>query len=279
MSKIAIMVDAGYLLATAAKLVGGKDVRREDIALASDEVIFALHEAAGICEPTAELLRIYWYDASLAPERLTLEQSIIAEKRNCKLRLGSMSHGVQKGVDALILMDMLALSRNRAITSILLVAGDDDLRPAIDEVQSMGVRVHLLGVEAPPGVGNQSERLRRECDSSRELTTDDVKQFVRIVGAAGSGAPPRPGRPFPVGPRQIAEPPELVDAIDHALSLATDDQLRAIVDDSTDNFTAIPPGIDRPLLARYSDNLGRTPTDDERKLMRRAFVRRAREAL
>ena len=66
--------------------------------------------------------------------------------------------GQQKGVDANIRADMEALARHRAITDAVLIAGDEDMVPAVEAAQAFGVRVHLWGIEPPYGT-NQAERL------------------------------------------------------------------------------------------------------------------------
>ena len=71
-----------------------------------------------------------------------------------------MVGGQQKGVDSLIIMDLIELARNHAISEAVLLSGDEDLRVGVQLAQSFGVRVHLLGVE--PTRGNQSYLLLQE---------------------------------------------------------------------------------------------------------------------
>ena len=98
-----------------------------------------------------ELLRVYWYDA--ARDRVpTIDQRVIAQMPWVKLRLGNLNaRGQQKGVDAQIRADMEALARHRAITDAVLIAGDEDMVPAVEAAQAFGVRVHLWGIEPPFG--------------------------------------------------------------------------------------------------------------------------------
>jgi hypothetical protein len=283
--RIAVLVDAGYLLVASAELATGKLLKRHLIGLQADEVVLALIETASMAEPADELLRIYWYDATVSPDTLTDEQLEIARKRSCKLRLGTLNrYGNQKGVDTLMVLDMLALARNKAVTSLLVVSGDDDLRPAIEQAQELGVRVHLLGVRAPNGAHNQAERLQRECDSFREWVAAEVSQFIAEVEAGDQGkAPPANRRPEAVpaiygAHEQERLPPErvkaadpLADAIEHALLDATEQELHYVMDNTDGEFIAIPQGIDRRLLGRFGGNLERTVTEDEKKVMRRAL--------
>lgn len=61
------------------------------------------------------LLRIYWYDGtSTGP---TAQQLTMAHLADVKVRLGFVnSVGEQKGVDSLIVTDMITLARNRGIS-------------------------------------------------------------------------------------------------------------------------------------------------------------------
>src|SRR5215471_10665114 len=79
-----------------------------------------------------ELLWVYWYDA--ARDRVpTIDQRVIAQMAWVKLRLGNLNaRGQQKGVDAQIRADMEALARHRAITDAVLIAGDEDMVPAVE---------------------------------------------------------------------------------------------------------------------------------------------------
>jgi hypothetical protein len=95
----------------------------------------------------------------------TIDQRVIAQMPWVKLRLGNLNaRGQQKGVDAQIRADMEALARHRAITDAVLIAGDEDMVPAVEAAQAFGVRVHLWGIEPPYGT-NQAERLVWESDT------------------------------------------------------------------------------------------------------------------
>ena len=144
-----------------------------------------------------------------------------------KLRLGNLNaRGQQKGVDAQIRADMEALARHRAITDAILVAGDEDMVPAVEAAQAFGVRVHLWGIEPPYGT-NQAERLVWESDTvkvlersfvepyfTRQLSPEPTSRPVRrITGPATAGQPVAPqivqGAPSPAqvfGDRHMSRP-------------------------------------------------------------------------
>src|SRR5258707_3612541 len=156
LSRYAIMVDVGYIYASAGELLFSAASRRE-YRVDADRLISALIRQADD-HVRGQLLPVYWYDA--ARDRVpTFDQRVIAQMPLVKLRLGNLNaRGQQKGVDAQIRADMEALARHRAITDAILVAGDEDMVPAVEAAQAVGGRVHLWGVEPPYGP-NQSERL------------------------------------------------------------------------------------------------------------------------
>src|SRR5258707_7132304 len=166
LSRYAIMVDVGYIYASAGELLFSAASRRE-YRVDTDRLIASLIKQADD-QVRGQLLRVYWYDA--ARDRVpTFDQRVIAQMPLVKLRLGNLNaRGQQKGVDAQIRADMEALARHRAITDAILVAGDEDMVPAVESAQAFGVRVHLWGVEPPYGT-NQAERLVWESDTVEVL--------------------------------------------------------------------------------------------------------------
>src|SRR5260221_980355 len=166
LSRYAIMVDVGYIYASAGELLFGAASRRE-YKVDADKLIQALTRHADDMV-RGELLRVYWYDA--ARDRVpTIDQRVIAQMPLVKLRLGNLNaRGQQKGVDAQIRADMEALARHRAITDAILVAGDEDMVPAVEAAQAVRVRGHLCGVETAYST-KQAERIVWESDTVEGL--------------------------------------------------------------------------------------------------------------
>jgi uncharacterized LabA/DUF88 family protein len=195
LSRYAIMVDVGYIYASAGELLFSAASRRE-YRVDADKLIQALTRHADD-HVRGELLRVYWYDA--ARDRVpTIDQRVIAQMPWVKLRLGNLNaRGQQKGVDAQIRADMEALARHRAITDAILVAGDEDMVPAVEAAQAFGVRIHLWGVEPPYGT-NQAERLVWESDTVDVLERSFVEPyFTRQLSpepAQATTAEPGPAR-------------------------------------------------------------------------------------
>ena len=196
LSRYAIMVDVGYIYASAGELLFSASSRRE-YRVDADKLISALIKQADD-QVRGQLLRVYWYDA--ARDRVpTFDQRVIAQMPLVKLRLGNLNaRGQQKGVDAQIRADMEALARHRAITDAILVAGDEDMVPAVEAAQAFGVRVHLWGVEPPYGT-NQAERLVWESDTVEVLERHFMEPYFApqptaeaAHGATHGTLPPRP---------------------------------------------------------------------------------------
>jgi uncharacterized LabA/DUF88 family protein len=218
LSRYAIMVDVGYIYASAGELLFSASSRRE-YRVDADKLIAALIRQADE-QVRGQLLRVYWYDA--ARDRVpTFDQRVIAQMPLVKLRLGNLNaRGQQKGVDAQIRADMEALARHRAITDAILVAGDEDMVPAVEAAQAFGVRVHLWGVEPPYGT-NQAERLVWESDTVGVLERAFIEPYFApqptaeaasatahgAVSARPDQAAPVPG--IPVGPASAPSPAQL----------------------------------------------------------------------
>ncbi len=76
-------------------------------------------------------------DGVLISNRPSLEQDLIGQSANTKLRLGLInSRGQRKGVDSLIVTDLIELARNRAITDALILSGDEDIKIGVQVAQT-----------------------------------------------------------------------------------------------------------------------------------------------
>ena len=177
MSRTAVFVDAGYLYAAGAIILTGSSQNRNASTLDHHSALERLRATCDQLTGGAPILRFYWYDGLLRG-RPSPEQEAVANTDNVKLRLGSVVGGQQKGVDSLIIMDLIELARNHAISEAVLLSGDEDLRVGVQLAQSFGVRVHLLGVE--PTRGNQSYLLLQEADTTTEWNKDVVETIMSV---------------------------------------------------------------------------------------------------
>ncbi|MEV7012423.1 NYN domain-containing protein [Streptosporangium sp. NPDC051022] len=204
-AKYAVLVDVGYLYAAAGEvLLGAKE--RKEYRVAADELIQALQKHAE-ARIHGELLRIYWYDA--ARDRVpTVDQRVIAQLPWVKVRLGNLNaRGQQKGVDAQIRSDLEALARHHAVSDTILLAGDEDMVPAVEAAQAYGVRIHLWGVEPPYGT-NQAERLVWESDTVEIISADFLRSYFSRAPVPVPVAPatPSPAQVFAGRTPAVAKP-------------------------------------------------------------------------
>lgn len=196
---------------------------------------------------TLPVLRVYWYDG--ARDAIpTLDQLAVAELANVKLRLGRLSGGKQKGVDALIFRDLMTLARERAVATAFLVAGDEDLREGVVAAQDMGVRVVVVGVESQDG--NQSEALVRESDQQIVLSAKDLKPYLSRSGSAQAST-------AVAVPHDAATPQVTPQAIGARfahdwVSRATDEELRELFEQRP----RIPKELDVELIVSAEADLG-----------------------
>jgi uncharacterized LabA/DUF88 family protein len=299
LARYAVIVDVGYIYAAAGELLFNTSSRRE-FRVDADKLIGALTRHADSLV-RGELLRVYWYDA--ARDRVpTIDQRVIAQMAWVKLRLGNLNaRGQQKGVDAQIRADMEALARHRAVTDAVLIAGDEDMVPAVEAAQAFGVRVHLWGVEPPFGT-NQAERLVWEADTVEVLDRPFLEPYFTRQpvpadqpGPAATASPsvPSPAQLFgerhpPPPPRPVPKPmvtlPRLGPDRERVEEAGEHVAHKWILTRGADNIRdllpgpILPPVIDKELLVDAEKELGLSlrPYQEAREWLRDAFWARVR---
>ncbi len=273
MRQIAVFVDAGYLYAQGSALMAGQKQPRATIELNVDSLLRELIGLALEVEPDGRLLRIYWYDGILRGGQLTAEQTQIAHSPNVKLRLGMInSRGQQKGVDSLIVTDLIDLARNSAISDALIVSGDEDIRIGVQVAQTFGVRTHLLGIK--PARGSQSPDLIQEADTHHEWSAEGVGRWLVVRAEPPPAALPT----APVPGTQTAVLADVVNSVVEDVLKDLDElRLKQAVDHLAANRERIPPELDRPSLGTLRLRLGRDLTDDERRIYRTIFAQQLRD--
>jgi len=295
LARYAVMVDVGYIYAAAGELLFGTSSRR-DYRVDAVGLIQAVTKHADELF-RGELLRVYWYDA--ARDRVpTIDQRVVAQMAWVKLRLGNLNaRGQQKGVDANIRADMEALARHRAITDAVLIAGDEDMVPAVEAAQAFGVRVHLWGIEPPYGT-NQAERLVWESDTVDVLDAAFLRPYFTRNPVTEQPRPdiqtvPSPAQLF--GERQHVRPPAPLGRNSHVSATGPMPRLgpdrrhveeagehvahKWILTRGADNIRdllpgpILPPVIDKELLVEAEKELGQSlrPYQEAREWLRDAF--------
>jgi len=269
MDRVAVFVDAGYLFAQGSRLLSGQKLTRGQLTLRHDVVIEKLRLFAQELS-RVPLLRIYWYDGtSTGP---TSQHLTLAHLPDVKVRLGFVNTvGEQKGVDSLIVTDMITLARNHAMCDTVLLSGDEDVRVGVQQAQEFGVRVHLLGVK--PARGSQSLLLMQEADTTHEWADADVGSFLSI--RAKDEAPAASAAPKPAPKDAPATKPEGESAVYVRVSLEVFGEVPAQDREglilSVLEGGQIPRDVDGKLLTRAAKVLGGVLQPAQKRSLRQAF--------
>ncbi len=264
MDRVAIFVDAGYLFAQGSAAISGSQQPRSTLVLNEEIIVEELIGVARLKCGQLQLLRIYWYDGALGNRGLTAEQTRLASLDNVKVRLGFVNGaGQQKGVDSLIVTDLIELARNRAIIDAIIVSGDEDIRIGVQIAQNFGVRVHLLGIE--PSRGSQSPHLINEADTVTEWNPAKITTFLTVHKTVG-----KTSAPLNLGPEPLAE--SLLDNVAEAYAASLEEpeikNLAVYMDTKSD----VPPEFDGKLLAKGRDAVRRDLLQPEKRRIRKKFL-------
>lgn len=282
MDRFAIFVDAGYFFAAGSQAAFGATVPRHCLSIqAPAEMISKLTAQAQVSADGIPLLRVYWYDAMPGP-RLSLEQSQLAILPGVKLRLGVLNNnGEQKGVDSLIVTDLIELARNGAITDAILVSGDEDLRIAVELAQSYGVRIHILA--AGEARRNVSHSLQMAADSVSELDGEWFKATLANTSRPQPEAPTIEPRPEAMAKAPVDEPETATLSFKDAAKRVIEELIDADpaqIPDLVQHFStssSVPSDFDGKLIARTRALLGEQLTGEQKREARGFFVHRVRE--
>lgn len=247
MDRAAIFVDAGYFFAAGSVAITGNKLQRKDLSLNIPEMVAKLSEFAKQITGLP-LLRIYWYDGAM-PKGPSAEHLALGQSDHLKLRLGMInSVGQQKGVDSLIVTDLIDLARNRAISDAILISGDADTRVGVEVAQTFGVRVHLFGIS--PKHQSQSSFLLQAADTSSEMNAAFLSTFLTINAAA---PPPTVVRtPAPVVTSALTQE---VQSIASAPTPQANTQQAPVLQDTETIFRQVVDGLLSPLGATEKANL------------------------
>lgn len=266
MKRVAVFVDAGYFWVQVCTLLSGSYTSRGhtniDYRALRSEMLAELNTHFSGCD----FLRVYWYDGP-GNNGKTSEHLSIDQLDDFKLRLGTRnSVGSQKGVDGLIIADLISLTQQKAITHALLVTGDSDIAPGVIAAQGMGLRVHLMSIGATAAT---SPYLAAEADYKHYWAASEVSKFASLasiapvtsasptITAANTAAQPAPINLLTIAQLAHAE----IQNGSHASSLSTLC--------STTGF--LPQDIDSALLFSARTQLGRALNSQEKKDLRAKF--------
>ena len=149
--------------------------------------------------------RQYWYDGipDSGPHRY---QRALRTCDGVQLRAGQLiewgDRRTQKAVDTRLVADMVVNSVRHQFSDFVLVSGDADMIPGVQEATNSGVRVHLYGF----GWDSMSSALRHACDSTTILDPrEDFAEAMQLQVLEGP-LPPMI-RPRPLGDAEPIEEP------------------------------------------------------------------------
>ncbi len=272
MDRTAVFVDAGYLFAAGSRLIANEKLARGELHLDYDAVLELFGELTQQITGLP-LLRIYWYDGTATGP--TPQQLALAYRPSVKLRLGFVNQqGQQKGVDSLVVTDLINLARNRAMADALLLTGDEDIRVGVQQAQEFGVRVHLIGIA--PSRDNQSGFLVQEADSVRELTAAEVQTFLKCAPA--QAVSPSAVLPVPSNAARPATPTTLDGVAERIAGELIPEEMEAVLKDSVGG--SVPSQIDRRLLVAGAQATGGVAlTPEQKRRVRMAFLDACRRAV
>lgn len=208
MDRYVVMVDAGYLLRQAVEIISAKtSSSRSELDITDPQglidAILAKSKSA-LALTNKELLRVYWYDG-VSPTGLTSQQKLIMELPDVQFRAGTINSAKQqKGVDSLIVTDLIELTAHHAICDAILVTGDSDLAIGIEIAQKKGVRIAVLGIEdLSVGVSHkQSFEITSRADRVARIGGNELTPLMRHV----KGKSTLPKQKTPSSPVEVASP-------------------------------------------------------------------------
>ena len=267
MDRVAVFVDAGYLFAQGSVALSGQKLPRGNLLLDPEKAVAAL-EASAKKLTGLPLLRVYWYDGtSTGP---TSQHSALAHLSGLKMRLGFVnSVGEQKGVDSLIVTDMIDLARNRAMSDAVLLSGDEDLRVGVQQAQGFGVRVHLIGIK--PSRGSQSLFLLQEADKTVEWSPEDLQSFLSVKKSAAEPAAVIQAAESASTVRPVSPLTALREVAGIVAAAIEENELEALVLVIRQSGQT-PKEIDGQLLAKSRTRLSATLDSAQKAQVRKAFM-------
>ena len=260
MDRYVIMVDAGYLLRQAVDILSdGAASDRRDVEITDYPGLVAMldascREAFGFTNGSRELLRIYWYDG-VPHGRPTQQQNELMKLPGVQFRAGTVNfEGRQKGVDSMLVLDLIELAANSAICDAAIVSGDGDLTVGIERAQKNGVRVALIGIEQGSISHKQSFEVLSIADRVHRIGAEKLGGVMRYL-------PPQAGT-------DASEEERIRELVVSFLSNAASN-LEDPFEDASHQI--IRQSVYRELMAHVGAGLGQWLSKEEKNLARNCF--------
>ena len=117
-------------------------------------------------------------------ERIVVEYGhVVPKTRTCPSCGALIVVPVQKAVDVKISVRLVSLSWNKIVDKIVLITGDADLVPAVEDVEKSGVIIKL-GFARLPEVGT-AQSLIKICPEKHEFTPQEFA-YMKYLGTPGA---------------------------------------------------------------------------------------------
>ena len=149
--------------------------------------------------------RQFWYDGipDSGPHRY---QRALRTCDGVQLRTGQLiewgERRTQKGVDTRLVADVVVNAMRGQCTDFVLVSGDADMIPGVEEATNAGIRVHLYGF----GWDSMSSALRHACDTTTILDPrEDFAEAMQLQVLEGPLPPTIRERPMDDGGYEAEE--------------------------------------------------------------------------
>ena len=177
LERTVVFVDTSYLLASFYN--SWETGARSQLEIDLPEVVGAL--GAMITQQLHQPIhRQFWYDGipDSGPHRY---QRALRTCDGVQLRTGQLiewgERRTQKGVDTRLVADIVVNAMRGQYSDFVLVSGDADMIPGVEEATRAGVRVHLYGF----GWDSMSSALRHACDSTTILDPrEDFSEAMQL---------------------------------------------------------------------------------------------------
>ena len=193
MSRAAVFIDGGYI----DKVLESFAEVKKDYSLIPKIDYQALAKQFGV-EVDCEVFRTYYYDCSpyqgnpptpeerarfVGHERF---MTVLRRMPRFEVRLGRLDRiptgpnsykYQQKRVNSLLTLDLAKLSWQKTIQTAVIISGDSDFIPAVNEAKNMGVLTRVY--YSKKGSCRIHDQLHQTCDEKIEITSDLIKAVGR----------------------------------------------------------------------------------------------------
>lgn len=257
-----IFVDTSYLLAS---FYNSWDTgARAQLEIDLPEVVSVLGRM-GSEQLKQQIHRQYWYDGipDSGPHRY---QRSLRSEPGVQLRAGQLiewgDRRTQKAVDTRLVADMVLTAMKGHVSDIILVSGDADMLPGVEEAVNAGVRVHLYGF----GWDSMSSALRFACDTTTILDPrEDFRDTMRLQVLEGPVQPtvsPSAEIERPLGDAEQPEEPGLSPIPVATTGTSAEAEVSSSSDATSDSFASGPSLTDSAKAAANAAADPAAPSDD-----------------